>query len=129
VFASMLEATTAELTAFHADALLMALLIHGVASVLVGTLYGVLLPIAPRRPILVAGVGAPLLWTALLYPTIGIINPVLERRINWGWFIASQVAFGLVAGWVVSRSLRIRTWQSASLDERLGLEEGDGPKP
>jgi hypothetical protein len=129
VFAQMLGDTTAELTAFHAGALLMALLIHGVASVLVGTLYGMLLPIAPRRPILVAGVGAPILWTALLYPTIGIINPVLERRINWGWFIASQIAFGLVAGWVVSRSVRIRTFQSASVAERLGLEEGEGPKP
>jgi hypothetical protein len=127
VFAPMLEETTAELTAFHADAFLMALVIHGVTSLLVGTLYGMLLPIAPRRPILVAGIGAPFLWTALLYPTIGIINPVLERRINWGWFIASQIAFGLAAGWEVSRCLRIRTWQSASVDERLGLEEGPRP--
>lgn len=124
VFAGMLEATTAELSAFHADAFLMALLIHGLASVLVGTLYGMLLPIAPRRPILVAGVGAPVLWTALLYPAIGIINPVLEQRINWTWFIASQIAYGLVAGWVVSRSIRIGTFQSAPVAERLGLEEG-----
>jgi hypothetical protein len=124
VLAGMLESTTAELSAFHADAFVMALVIHAAASVLVGTLYGMLLPIAPRRPILVAGVGAPVLWTALLYPTIGIINPVLAQRINWTWFIASQIGFGLVAGWVVSRSIRIGTFQSAPVAERLGLEEG-----
>jgi hypothetical protein len=124
VFAGMLESTTAELAAFHADAFVLALVIHAVASVLVGTLYGLLLPIAPRRPMLVAGLGAPLLWTALMYPTIGIVNPVLERRISWTWFIASQIGFGLAAGWVVSRCLRIGTFQSAPVAERLGLEEG-----
>jgi hypothetical protein len=127
VFAPMLDANTADLTAFHGGALLMGLLIHGLASLLVGTLYGMLLPIAPRRPILVAGLGAPLLWTALLAPTIGIVNPVLQQRISWGWFIASQIAFGLVAGWVVSRSLRIRTLQSASVAERLKIEESAKP--
>jgi hypothetical protein len=127
VFAPMLDANTADLTAFHAGALLMAVLIHVVTSLLVGTLYGMLLPIAPRRPILVAGLGAPLLWTALLAPTIGIINPVLQQRINWGWFIASQIAFGLAAGWVVSRSLRIRTLQSAPVAERLSIEESSKP--
>jgi hypothetical protein len=127
VFAPMLDADTLDLTAFHADALLMALVIHGLASLLVGTLYGMVLPIAPRRPILVAGLGAPVLWTALLAPTIGIINPVLQQRINWGWFIASQIAFGLAAGWVVSRSLRIRTLQSAPVAERLSIEESSKP--
>src|SRR5262249_13009942 len=94
------------------DALLMAIIIHGLVSLLVGTLYGVLLPIIPRRPILVGGVAAPLAWCALLYPTIGIINPVLAPRIDWGWFIASQIGFGLTAGLVVSHSLRIATPQS-----------------
>jgi hypothetical protein len=117
-----LEASTEELRAFHADALLMAIFIHGLTSLLVGTLYGMLLPIFPRRPILVGGVGAPLVWTALLYPTIGIINPTLAQRIDWGWFFLSQVGFGLAAGLVVSRSLRIPTRQSESFAERIGLE-------
>jgi hypothetical protein len=121
-----LGATTAQLSAFHADGLAMATLIHGLASLLVGTLYGALLPIVPRRPILVGGVAAPLAWTALLYPTIGIINPVLAHRINWGWFIASQIGFGLTAGFVVSRSLRIPTPQSGPFVEHVGHGQRPG---
>jgi hypothetical protein len=101
----------------------MATIIHGLGSVLVGTLYGLLLPIVPRRPILVGGVAAPLAWCALLYPTIGIINPVLARRINWGWFIASQIGFGLAAGLVVSHSLRIPTPQSEPFAAHAHSEE------
>jgi hypothetical protein len=112
VLAPSLGATTEQLSAFHADGLLMATIIHGLGSLLVGTLYGVLLPIVSRRPIFVGGVAAPLAWTALLHPSIGIINPELAHRINWGWFIASQIGFGLAAGIVVSRSLRIVTPQS-----------------
>jgi hypothetical protein len=103
------------------------MIIHGLASLLVGTLYGVLLPIVPRRPILVGGVAAPLAWSALLYPTIGIINPVLEQRINWAWFVASQIGFGLTAGVVVSRSLRIPTPQSEPFAAHIG--HGERPEP
>jgi hypothetical protein len=34
----------------------------------------------------------------------------------------SQVAFGLVAGVVVSRQERIRTWQAVPLAVRMGVE-------
>jgi hypothetical protein len=85
-------------------------------------LYGALLPMMPRRPILLAGLAAPLLWTALLYSSIGIINPVLNQRIDWRWFVVSQLAFGIVAGIVVSSRERIRTWQGAPLVIRAGVE-------
>jgi hypothetical protein len=127
VVAPAIEGRTAELRNFDASALFIAILVHGVTSLLVGTLYGMLLPIFPRRPILVGGVGAPLVWTALLYPTIGIINPILAQRIDWGWFFASQVGFGLAAGLVVSHSLRIPTRQSESFAERIGLEGARRP--
>jgi hypothetical protein len=123
VYQPALAATTQELTAFHADALIMATLIHGLTSLLVGALYGALLPIIPRHPIFVGGVAAPLAWSALLYPTIGIINPLLAQRINWGWFIASQIGFGLAAGVVVARSGRIPTPQS----EPFAAHAGRGP--
>jgi hypothetical protein len=125
VYAPALGASTEELAAFHGDGLVMATIIHGATSLLVGTLYGVLLPIVPRRPILVGGLAAPLAWCALLYPTIGIINPVLAHRISWGWFVASQIGFGLTAGFVVKRSLRIRTPQS----EPFVAHAGDRPRP
>ena len=43
---------------------------------------------------------------------LGIINPVLDQRIDWLWFVLSQVGFGIVAGIVVSRQERVRTWQN-----------------
>jgi hypothetical protein len=120
MYAPALGATTEQLAAFHLDGLIMATIIHGLASLLVGALYGVLLPIVPRRPILVGGLAAPLAWSALLYPTIGIIDPVLAHRISWGWFVASQIGYGLTAGVVVSRSLRIPTPQSEPFAAHLG---------
>ena len=56
----------------------------------------------PRRPALWGGVVAPLLWTGLLWATLELINPMLDARIDWRWFIASQVAFGLAAGCVIA---------------------------
>jgi flagellar biosynthesis protein FliR len=50
------------------------------------------------------------------------VNPVLNQRIDWLWFVFSQVGFGIVAGIVVSRQVRIRTLQHAPLAFRVGLE-------
>jgi hypothetical protein len=50
------------------------------------------------------------------------VNPLLNERIEWIWFIASQVAFGVLAGWVVSRTEPIATAQSLPLALRAGLE-------
>jgi hypothetical protein len=61
----------------------------------------------------------------LIAASLGIINPALNARIEWPWFVASQIAFGLVAGLVVARSGRIATFQHASLAERVGLESQD----
>jgi len=124
VYAPALGATTKQLDAFYPWALALGIVIHGLASLLVGTLYGVLLPMFPRRPILVGGLVAPLAWTALLAPTMEIVDPVLAHRISWVWFIASQIGFGLTAGWVVSHSLRIYTMQSRTFAERAGIEGG-----
>ena len=52
----------------------------------------------------------------------GIIDPVLNERIDWGWFILSQIAFGMVAGWIVSRDSRVPTGQSLPVSIRMGLE-------
>lgn len=128
-YAPALESTGEQLRAFNGWLLLFGTLIHGLTSSLVGTLYGMLLPIAPRRPVLAGGLFAPILWTALLYPTIGIINPLLAKRIDWAWFIVSQIGFGVTAGLVVSHSLRIRTRQSEPFASRIGLETSRRPGP
>src|SRR4030095_3446605 len=52
-----------QLLAFHGTGLVLAIIIHAIGSALVGLLYGVTLPMFPRRPILLGGVLAPLFWS------------------------------------------------------------------
>jgi hypothetical protein len=114
--------TTAKIGAFNLQIFLIAVVIHLITSLLVGLLYGAMLPMLPRRPILLGGFIAPLFWTGLIHSILGIVNPVLNQRIRWLWFVASQVAFGIVAGIVVSQQERIRTWQRLPLSVRSGME-------
>ncbi len=120
--ANLAQADGATLAAFNAPAFVAATIIHGIVCLVVGLLYGVLLPMAPRHPVLFGGVVAPLMWSGLLWASLRIINPVLDARIDWGAFIASQLAFGIVAGLVVSRSERIRTMQHLPFLVRAGFE-------
>lgn len=121
-FPRAMTATTAEIAAFHLSAFLIAVCIHLTTSLLVGLLYGAMLPMIPGRPILLGGFVAPILWSALIYSFLGIVNPVLNARIDWFWFVFSQVGFGIVAGIVVSRQERVRTWQNLPFIMRVGIE-------
>jgi hypothetical protein len=121
-FPGAMTATTAQIAAFHLSAFLIASVIHLLASLLVGLLYGAMLPMIPRRPILLGGFIAPILWSGLLHSILGIVNPVLNRRIDWFWFVLSQVGFGIVAGLVVSQQVRVRTWQHVPFIMRAGFE-------
>lgn len=114
--------SVADIAAFHWQGLIVAIVIHAAASLLVGLLYGAMLPMLPRRPVLLGGIVAPLLWTGLLHSTMGIINPALDAHIAWGWFVVSQVFFGVVAGSVVAREERIQTVASLPAIARLGIE-------
>jgi hypothetical protein len=121
-FPGAVHATTAQIAEFRLSALLIAIPIHLVTSLLVGLLYGVMLPMFPRRPILLGGLIAPVVWSGLLYTTLDMINPVMNQRINWLWFVLSQAGFGIVAGLVVSRQQRIRTYQGLPFAVRAGIE-------
>lgn len=114
--------TDADIAAFHWQGLFVASVIQVIASLLVGLLYGALLPMLPRHPMLLGGIIAPLLWTGLLHSTLGIVNPTLDEHISWGWFVVSQITFGLVAGYVVARQNKIRTGQSMPFVLRMGIE-------
>jgi hypothetical protein len=103
------------LAQFHLLGLLAALGIHSLTSVLVGLLYGAMLPMFPRKPILTAGFVAPFMWTGILYTALGVISPILNARIDWLWFVISQVAFGLVCGFVVNLQVKVRTAQFRAL--------------
>ena len=50
----------------------------------------------------------PLLWTGISYGLMGVVNPALQRVVEWPWFIASQFVFGVVASIVVVRSVEVR---------------------
>ncbi|HWC18545.1 MAG TPA: hypothetical protein VG498_16155 [Terriglobales bacterium] len=112
----------AGLNAFHADSFAIALGLHALVSTLVGLLYGAMLPMFPKRPIVLGGLIAPVLWSGLLYTILGLLNPLLESHIDWFWFMASQVAFGVVAGRVVVKQSRMVTHENLSFALRAGLE-------
>ncbi len=119
---SLANADLATLRQFSAAGLTVAILSHLAFSILVGLLYTVLLPMLPARlEWLFGGVITPLIWTALIYPTFNLINPALASRVDWGWFVICQVAFGLVGGFVVFKSQKVETMQSWSLGQRMGL--------
>ncbi len=119
---SLAEADTAQLASFDALAFAVALVTHVLISLFVGLVYAAILPIVPRQATLLGGLVAPLVWTGFLWATLGVINPVLSARLDWPWFVASQLAFGLVCGTVVGRTQKIRTMQSLPLAARAGIE-------
>ena len=117
---------TEQLMRFQPAAFAIAVAVHGLTSLLVGVLYGAMLPMLPRRPVVLGGIIAPLVWSGLLYGTLGVINPVLNR-VDWFWFVLSQFGFGLVAGLVVSRQQRVST--ALPLSMRAGIEASGREHP
>jgi len=122
VYAQSLQLGPAQLNSFHADSFAIAFGLHGLVSTLVGVLYGAMLPMFARRPIILGGLIGPVLWSGLLYTMLGLLNPLLASRIDWVWFMASQVAFGLVAGFVVVRQSRVKTRENLPFALRAGVE-------
>jgi hypothetical protein len=122
VYAESLQLSPAQLNSFHADSFGIALLLHGIGSIFVGLLYGAMLPMFARRPIVLGGLIAPVLWSGLLYSIMELLNPLLASRINWTWFMASQLAFGVVAGIVVARQERVSTRENLPFVMRAGVE-------
>ena len=114
--------TVEQMSHFRLSAFVTANIIQGATTLLVGLLYGAMLPIWPKHPVLLGGILAPAAWTGLLHSVLGIVNPFLQERIDWWSFAASQVIFGLVAGYVVTKFGKIKRLQQVPLAIRLGLE-------
>jgi hypothetical protein len=101
------DMTVVELEKFYFGLFVIGIVIHVVMSAIIGLIYGVLLPMMPRMPggpIIFGGVLLPLLWTGVCYGLMGVVNPVLQLRVNWPWFVISQFLFGVAAAIVVARS-------------------------
>ncbi len=135
VYAPSEVPSAAQFNAFHGGIFFLAVVLHLVSSTLVGLLYGAMLPMFPRHPIVLGGLIAPALWSGMLYSSMDLLNPVLASHIDWVWFMASQVAFGVVAGLVVMRQERVPTRQNMPFAIRAGIEapgmmstRGDGEK-
>ena len=123
----MAQASLTELRAFSMSALIIGIVAHGLISVLAGLLYAVILPMLPGRHVFWGGLVAPLLWTGGLWAVLGVINPILNARVDWTWFVVSQIAFGLAAGYVVSRAQPVATMQTWPLAARAGVK-APGPR-
>jgi hypothetical protein len=122
VYAESLKLGPTQLISFHADSFAIALVLHGIGSIFVGLLYGAMLPMFARRPIVLGGLIAPVLWSGLLYSTMQLLNPLLASRVDWIWFMASQIAFGVVAGIVVVRQEHVSTRENLPFVVRAGIE-------
>jgi hypothetical protein len=122
VLPGVAHADFARLLEFDGAAFAVATLLHLTLSPLMGLVYSAVLPMLPGRPLLWGGIVAPLAWTALSWPALGILDPALAEHVSWPWFIASQVGFGLTAGWVISKVEPMATLQALPIAERLGLE-------
>jgi len=114
--------TTQELMHFRMAWFVFALAMHITMCLLIGLLYGAMLPLLPTRPIILGGIIGPLLWTGLLYRILDYVNPLLDQKINWWWFAVSQVAFGVVAGLMVVRQNKVWTSENLPLAMRAGIE-------
>lgn len=111
-----------QLSTFHALPFVAALVGHGVISILVGVLYAVMLPMFPKYAMVWGGILMPIFWSGMVATTLNFINPALNSRISWPWFVVCQLGFGLVGGSVIARSTSIRTMQTWTLAERAFLE-------
>jgi len=112
------QADAAELEKFDLTALIIGSVIHLIISAGAGLFYGVLLPTLPRWPVLWGGIVAPLLWTGASYGFMGVLNPVMNARVDWPWFVASQIVYGLATGFVVVRSEMVPASSRAPQRER-----------
>ncbi len=111
VMPSLEDADETSLMRFRLSALVVGIAIHAVFSVGFGLLYGVVLPTLPELggvgPFFWGGVLMPVFWTGVCYGAMGIVNPVLEHHVDWGWFMLSQFAYGLAMALVVFRTEQI----------------------
>ena len=73
------------------------------------------------------GLVLPLVWTAVSYGLMGVVNPALQDRVNWFWFIVTQFVFGVTAAVVVLRSEIIHIPPAGPGPDRVaGFVAGEG---
>lgn len=121
------DATLADLEQFHANFLIAGVIVHIGLSLLFGLAFAIVLPRVPQipGPLAWGGLLLPLLWTAMSFGLMGIVNPVLQERVDWPWFVVSQFVFGIAAAIVVVRSELVYIQPAGKgLDQRTDSAKG-----
>jgi len=120
---TLAQADLETLRSFSLVGFVVACVIHGSLSILIGLLYTVLLPMLPTKMAWFwGGIITPLIWTGLIVSSIEIVDPALAARIDWPWFIVCQIAFGMVGGYVIFKTEKVETMQSWPLAAKMGVE-------
>lgn len=119
VLPGMAELPLEELEQFRAGWFAVAIGMHVLFSTVFGAAYGVVLPKLGVIPASFAwgGLVMPLWWTASSYGLMGVVNPALQKRVDWPWFIASQFVFGVAAAVVISRCERVHIAPAGAEEE------------
>src|SRR5262249_16823334 len=101
--------SVAELEQFHPTLLVVGLVIHVIMSLVIGLIYGVLMPTLPEVPRAIAwgGLFMPILWTGVSFLAMQIVNPGLTAKVSWPWFLLSQLVFGITMPAVVLGAKRL----------------------
>ena len=102
------SASPEQLAQFNMNALIVGGLMHGLLSLSLGVLFVLLLPTLPGTPVFWAITVGPLLWVVATVITLPLINPLGERIIDWPSFIVAHLAYGLVLGFYVVRTPKVR---------------------
>lgn len=115
------ESDLNQLRQFNALALAIGIFIHFIVSTGIGVLYGVLTPTlpGPGGPLVWGGLITPLMWTWGSYGFMGVINPLLQEYVNWPWFVASQLVYGLTTAYVIQRSQKVQVPPAGSGKEAV----------
>ncbi|HTN74905.1 MAG TPA: hypothetical protein VL096_06650 [Pirellulaceae bacterium] len=106
IYPEMREMASGKLQEFKLEWIASAIVLHFAMTFAFGVIYGLLLPRVKAIPAPLAwgGLVLPLVWTGMSYGSMGIVNPLLQERVDWPWFVVSQFVFGIVAALVVLRS-------------------------
>jgi 5TMR of 5TMR-LYT len=94
---------------FHLSLFITGVIIHVSMCLAIGLMLGVMLPTLPHVPKSLAwgGLLMPLLWLAVSFVLMGLVNPLLGRHVEWPWFILSQFAFGVGAAAVIANTSKL----------------------
>lgn len=117
---------------FHTTWLVAALGVHAVLSLSFGILLAWIhrkLPTIPG-PLAWGGLVPPLLWTGVCYSLMGVVNPVLQSRVGWAWFVVSQFVFGMTTAVVVLRSEMVYlppAGRGREEEPDFTTDDGEGP--